>query len=178
MPDGIESKPSTIESTLDPPEATRLAASAPDSGTVPLAGLPRAGDLSLGWRAVTATTWICVVLALAAVWNASVQLGLSTWWLGPRSEPQSKLVQVSPFIAPVLMVLGAVNQVRWLPVFGLAAAGLLAAMGVGDLDRVATLATVEIAIAIAAGLVSLASVTGIYRRTGAVPAEVDAAATR
>lgn len=126
---------------------------------------PRSGDMSTGWRAATAVTWICVILALAAVWNASVQLGLSTWWLGPRSEPQSKVVQVSPFVAPVLMVLAAVNQVRWLPAFGFASAGVLAAVGFGDLGRVTSLAAVEFVIAAAAAAVSVASIIGVYRRT-------------
>jgi len=134
--------------------------------------------MSLGWRAVTAATWVCVILALAAVWNASVQLGLSTWWLGPRSEPRPRIVQVSPFIAPVMMVLGAVNQVRWLPVLGVAAAGVVAAVGLGDLDRIESLATIEIVIAVAAALVSLASLAGVYRRVGTADTDPDATAAR
>ena len=124
---------------------------------------PRPGDLSLGWRAVTAGTWIGVVVGLAAVWNASVQLGLSTWWLGARADPQPTVVQFTPFIAPVLMLLATINQVRWLPWCGLAASVVVAGFAVGDVGRVSSLAIVEFAIAGAAALVSIASFTGTYR---------------
>ncbi len=125
---------------------------------------PRPGELSVGWRAVTAATWISVIVGLAAVWNASVQLGLSTWWLGPRADPQPLYIRFSPFVAPVLMLLATINQMRWLPLLGLAAASVVGAVGVGDLGRVTSLAVVEVAIAAAAAAVSIASLTGMYRR--------------
>jgi hypothetical protein len=108
-------------------------------------------------------TWIAVVLALATVWNLSVQLGLSTWWLGPRSQPQPRLVQISPFVAPVLMILGTINQARWLGWYGLAAAGVIAGIGIADLWWVASIAAVELLIAGLAAAVSIASLTGTYR---------------
>lgn len=138
---------------------------------------PRSGDLTFGWRAVTAAIWIGVIIGLAAVWNASVQLGLSTWWLGPRAAPQPRVVQFSPFIAPVLMLLATINQIRWLPWFGLGAAGVVAAVGVGDIGRVSGLATVELVIAAAAALAALASSTGMYRAPPAAAAPSAAAAT-
>ena len=125
---------------------------------------PRPGDLSLGWRAVTAGAWIGVVVGLAAVWNTSVQLGLSTWWLGPRSDPQPLVVKFAPFVPPVLMLLATVNQVRWSAWYGLAAAAVVGGVAAGDVGRVTSLAVVELAIAGAAALVSIASFTGTYRR--------------
>lgn len=125
---------------------------------------PRAGELTLPWRIVTALTWIAVVLAFAAVWNASVQLGLSTWWLGPRGAPQPRVIQLSPFVAPMLMLLGTINNVRWLGWYGLGAAGVLAAIGVGDLSRTTSIALTELTIAAAAAVISIASLTGTYRR--------------
>lgn len=119
----------------------------------------------MGWRATTAVAWIGVILALAAVWNASVQLGLSTWWLGPRADPQPRVVQFAPFVAPVLMLLAAVNQIRWLPWLGLAAAAAVAGVAAGDLGHVNSLAIVEFVVAGAAAVVSLASSSGLYRRT-------------
>jgi hypothetical protein len=124
---------------------------------------PRTGELTLAWRIGTALTWVSVVLALAAVWNASAQLGLSTWWLGPRGEPQPRVIQLLPFVAPVSMVLGTINNVRWLGWYGLAASGFLAAIGLGDLGRVSSIAATELAIAGAAAAISLASLTGTYR---------------
>lgn len=140
---------------------------ATDAPTAPIMSAhprpPRPGDLTFGWRAVTAGIWIGVIVALAAVWNTSVQLGLSTWWLGPRADPQPRFVQFSPFIAPALMLLATINQVRWLAWFGLGAAAVVAGVGIGDLGRVTGLAIVELAIAGAAALASLASLTGTYR---------------
>ena len=124
---------------------------------------PRAGELTLAWRIGTASAWICVVLALAAVWNASVQLGLSTWWLGPRGDPQPRAIQLAPFVAPVLVVLATINNARWLAWYGLAASGVVAAVGLGDLGRVGSIAATELAIAASAALVSIASLTGTYR---------------
>jgi hypothetical protein len=62
------------------------------------------------------------------------------------------------------MLLATVNQLRWLPWAGLAASGVTAAIAVGDLDRATGVALVEFAIAGAAAIVSLASLTGVYRR--------------
>lgn len=124
---------------------------------------PRPGELTLPWRIGTALTWISVVLAFAAVWNVSVQLGLSTWWLGPRGAPQPRVIQLAPFVAPVLMVLGTINNVRWLGWLGLAASSVLAAVGLGDLGRVGSIAATELAIAGAAAVISAASLTGTFR---------------
>jgi hypothetical protein len=136
---------------------------------------PRAGELTVGWRAVTAATWIGVVVGLAAVWNASVQLGLSTWWLGARADPQPRYIQFLPFVPPVLMLLATINQMRWLPWMGLASAAFIGAIGVADIGRVTSLAAVEIAIAGAAAAVSIASLTGTYRRDDSVASPDDAA---
>lgn len=107
--------------------------------------------------------WVAVVLAWSAVWNASVQLGLSTWWLGPRAQPTPQFIKLSPFIPPVLMMLGAINNVRWLAWFGLASAAILTGIGVGDLGRVRNLGIAEVSIALIAGIVSIASLAGTYR---------------
>ncbi len=130
---------------------------------------PRAGELTGGWRAITAITWVFVVVALGAVWKTSDQLGLSTWWLGPRGQPNSLLIQILPFVPAVLMVLATINHVRHLPWFGLAASMSIVVTGLLDLGRVVGLGIVEVAIGVAAAVVSLASLTGIYR--------VDATAT-
>ena len=130
---------------------------------LPLPRPPRTGDLTVGWRIVTAMVWISVAAAFAAVWNTSVQLGLATWWLGPRSSPQPIVVRLLPFAPPALMVLASINQIRRLPVLGLVAAGALAVLAIVDLGYVRGLAIVELAIAAAAALTSVASFTGTFR---------------
>ncbi len=153
-------------STLPPPTPGEAAVDGPAAGVL-VDPPPRAGELTLPWRVTTAMVWIGVVLAFAGIWNASVQLGLSTWWLGPRGDPQPRLVQLSPFVAPLLMVLGALNNVRWASWFGLLAAAVTAGVGLGDLGRVGSIAAVELAVAAAAAAVSLASLTGTYRAPAA-----------
>ena len=130
---------------------------------VRLARTPRAGELTSGWRVVIALTWMMVVVGLACVWKTSDQLGLSTWWLGPRGDPNSIIIQLLPFIPPVLMVLLSINHVRYLPWFGLAASGLVVLVGVFDVVRFRGLGLLEIAIGVAAAVVSLVSLVGMYR---------------
>jgi len=130
---------------------------------LPLEPPPRAGELTPGWRIATGLIWIAVVLSFAAVWKVSEQLGLSTWWLGPRGAPRPRLIQLGPFVAPVLMVLATINNIRWLCWFGLGSSALLAAVGFGDLGRVESIAVTEFLIAAAAAAFSVASLTGTYR---------------
>jgi hypothetical protein len=129
---------------------------------------PRAGELTSGWRLVTGVTWMLVVVGLGCVWKTSDQLGLSTWWLGPRGEPRSIVVQLLPFVPGVLMVLAAINHVRFLPWFGLAAAGLIVLTGLFDVVRFTGLGLLEIAIGVAAAVVSLVSLAGMYRKDPAI----------
>lgn len=133
---------------------------------------PRAGELTMGWRITTAIAWIGVVLGFAAVWNTSVQLGLSTWWLGPRAQPTSPLLRLAPFVAPIFMVVGTLNNVRWLGRLGVGAALVTAVFGIGDLGRIERLAVVELLIAGLALVVSIASSTGTYRRAGTASANL------
>lgn len=138
---------------------------------VRLARIPRAGELTSGWRAVTAITWMLVVVGLGCVWKTSDQLGLSTWWIGPRGEPHSIVVQLLPFVPPVLMVLAAINHIRYLPWFGLAASALVVTTGLFDVVRFTGLGVLEIAIGVAAAIVSLVSLAGMYRADTAAPVE-------
>jgi hypothetical protein len=123
----------------------------------------RAGELTAGWSVIFGLSWLAVGVAMAAVWNVSRQLGLSTWWLGPRSQPRPVLVMMLPFVAPTLLAAAAFRRVRYLPHFGLAGAGATAAIAVGDLGRVRGIGLVELFIAAAAAAVSLAAFTGMYR---------------
>jgi len=126
----------------------------------------RAGELTTPWRVAVVALWVGVVVALAAVWNTSVQLGLSTWWLGPRGAPRPAPVHVIPFVAPTLMCLAAFANLRRLWLLGLGAAAITAVVGVIDLWFVPGLGVIELAIAVCAALVSLASRTGTYRAAG------------
>ena len=131
---------------------------------------PRAGQLTPGWRLVTGAAWIMAFVAYTGAWKVSRELGLATWWLGPISEPQPFFVMLAPFAAPAVMVVLTLNNARRLPWYGLTASLVGVAVGLADLDHVRRLAGVELAIAAAGALVSVASLSGLYRSVAAAPA--------
>ena len=105
-----------------------------------------------------------------AVWKASEEIGIGTWWLGPRSTPQPLIVTLVPFIVTALFGVLASYNLRRLPAIGTIGALAIAAIAVPDLSRSAGLATVEFAIAGAVLFVSLAAFTGTYRTATPDPA--------
>jgi hypothetical protein len=109
------------------------------------------------------TTWVGVFVAYMAVWKASDELGIATWWLGPRSSPQPIVVRLVPFIVAAVFGILASYNVRRLPMIGVLGAVALAAIAAPDLSRSTGLATIEFAIAGAVLLASAASFTGMYR---------------
>jgi hypothetical protein len=68
-----------------------------------------------------------------------------------------------PFLAPTLMAAATLNRTRYVPLLGLGAAAVTAAVGVADLGRVRGLGVVEILVAVAAAAVSVAALSGMYR---------------
>jgi hypothetical protein len=144
----------------EPPTAVDPSAAVPEQHVEP----PRPGDLTRVWTVATVVMWVGVVIALAAVWSASRQLGLATWWLGPPAQPQPFVVTMLPFLAPTLMVAAAANRVRWLPAWGLLAAVVVAVVGAVDLGDRTSLAVTQLLVALAGAVFSVASSTGMYRR--------------
>lgn len=108
--------------------------------------------------------WVGVFVAYMAVWKASDELGIATWWLGPRSTPQPMLIRLLPFVVTALFGILASYNVPRMPAIGLLGAAVLAAIAVPDLSRSTGLAVVEFAIAGAAAVVSAAAFTGMYRQ--------------
>ena len=121
------------------------------------------GQLTAGWRFVTGLTWALAIVAYVAVWKTSRELGLNTWWLGPLGDPQPAFVTMLPFVAPLVMVLLVVNNSRLIPWAGFAAAALAAGIAAFDFATVPRLALVELAIAVAGALISVACFAGRYR---------------
>jgi hypothetical protein len=104
-----------------------------------------------------------VFLSYMAVWKASEELGIGTWWLGPRSNPQPTVVNLIPFVIIVLVGGAASFDIRHLPWIGVGGSVALTLIAIPDLSRSTGLAAIEFAIAGAAMIVSLASLTGRYR---------------
>ncbi len=115
------------------------------------------------WRVVMVVAWVAVVLSWSAVWSVAVQLGQPTWWLGTRASPTSPAVRLAPFLGPVALICAVLANARWLAWGGVAAALVFAAYGLGDLDHRSNLGWVELAIAAAGLIVSLAALSGTYR---------------
>jgi hypothetical protein len=141
----------------------------------PPRGGPLPGQLTTGWRLATAATWILVFVAWSLVWKASRDLGIATWWLGPVGAPRPFPILLLPFVAPGVMVALALNNARRVPWYGLAAAAIGVAIGVVDLGYVRRLGLVEILLATCAALVSVASLSGRYRRVAGDVAPAPAA---
>lgn len=130
----------------------------------------RAGQLTPGWRLAFGLGWAAVIVGLAAVWESSRVIGLSTWWLGADAEPRLLLVQLLPFYGPILVTTAAASNWRYAPYLGIIAAAAGAAVGAGDVGRVRWIAVVELVLAGAALCISVASLAGMYRpvRSGPV----------
>jgi hypothetical protein len=126
--------------------------------------VPRPGELTNSWRGVFIIGWGCALLGFVAVARSARNLGLSTWWLGPRSDPNLLLVQLIPSLPAVALIVMGARNVRFLPHFGVVGAVVLGAIATGDLGNFDRLAVAEFAIAAAALLISVASFAGLLRR--------------
>jgi hypothetical protein len=130
----------------------------------------RPGQLTPAWRVVLCLGWMSVVLAFAAVWKSGRTLGLAPWWLGPSGDPHNIAVNLIPFVLPLAMVVGALRNMRSLPYAGIVAALGVAGVAAGDAGRFSGIAVVELAVATAGLLVSVASLAGLIR-AAPVPVE-------
>jgi hypothetical protein len=148
-------------STLPPPPAPQVG---PFDGDTDQPGPPpRPGQLTPAWRVVYIVGWVCVLLGFGAISRTSVNLGLSTWWLGPSSDRRFLLIQVLPFVPGAVLVAFAARNMRFLPYFGAIGALLLGAIAGGDLGRFNRLAATEFIVAAAALLISLSTFAGVLR---------------
>jgi hypothetical protein len=99
-------------------------------------------------------------------------MGLSTWWLGPPSDPQLVLIQLLPFVGPVAMIVMAARHARFLPYWGAIAGIVVCAIATGDLNRFERLGLVELIVGAAGAAVSIASVAGTVRSVPGIDAPV------
>lgn len=123
----------------------------------------RAGDLVPAWRAMLGLGWTSAFFAYAAVWQASVQIGIGTWWVGPRAQPTHLLVKLIPFYLTLVVGLLIAYNVRWIvrwSAVGVAAAVLIS---IPDFSRSVGVGVAEAVIAALLGVITLASLSGRYR---------------
>ena len=156
--------------TPQPPAPQPLPPPPPQFGLSPTLGLPpipqrlpRAGELTATWFTIVLTAWLGIALGFAAVWNSSVKVGLSAWWLGPRSAPRLILISLIPFVMPLAVVGAAAAKLKYVPILGIVASAATAAVAAGDIGRVPGIAAIEFALAGAGLLTSIAAFSGMYR---------------
>jgi len=113
-----------------------------------------------------------VFMSYMGVWKASEELGIGTWWLGPRSNPQPIVVNLIPFVIVALVGIAAGISFRRLPWISVAGSAALFVVAIPDLSRSTGLAVIEFVIAGAATTISLASFTGRYRAKPEAATEV------
>lgn len=123
----------------------------------------RPGDLTPKWRFALAAAWILAFFAYAAIWQASVQIGIGTWWIGPRAQPTPTLVKVLPSLLTISIALCAIYNVPRLVRLSAMGVLLAAIVAVPDFSRSISLGVAELIIAGMLGLVTVAALTGRYR---------------
>jgi len=166
-PDPQHLGPHTGHLPLPPPPTRSSMGSAGPMGATGLPGLAttvRAGQLTPGWRTTYLVTWVGVVLVYASVWRTARTMGLSTWWLGPSSDPQFVVVQLLPFVGPLLAVIAAGRNLRFLPHLGIAAGLMGLGVALVDVGEFSRLAVLQSTAAGAGLLASIASIAGLVRR--------------
>lgn len=108
--------------------------------------------------------WVGAVLGYSTIWAVSRQVGLPTWWLGPRSDPQPLAITAIPFALPVLMLIGVALGLRRIALYGVIAAVLSAPIALVDLEAQPGLAIAQIAVSLAALCASAAALLAGSRR--------------
>lgn len=136
-----------------------VAPTPPKSATVE----PRPGDLATPWRVMLGVAWIAAFFAYAGVWQASVQIGISTWWLGPRAQPTNVAVRLIPFYLSLVVGLLVVYNIRWIVRWSAVGVASTALIAVPDFSRSIGLGIAEAVIAGLLGVITLASLSGRYR---------------
>jgi hypothetical protein len=167
-------------SAPDPAQRTPYQAALQQNGAIPAwaeAPPKRAGELTPAWRLAFGMGWAAVIVGYAAVWETSRIIGLSTWWLGADAQPRLLVIKLLPFVGPIMVTGAAAANWRYLPFLGIVAAAAGAAIGGADFDRVRWISVVELVVAGAALLISVASFAGMYRRANSASASASAPAS-
>ena len=106
---------------------------------------------------------VVVGFAFAAVWKTSQDIGIGTWWLGARAQPQSVMIKIIPFVLIIVVGLAAIYNLRRVALVSLAGSVGVALIAVFDISRSGGLAAIEFAIAASLATVSVGALTGTYR---------------
>lgn len=122
-------------------------------------------------------SWVGAFFAYAGIWQASVQVGIGTWWIGPRAQPTHVVIRLLPFVLALVMTLLVVYSVRH--VMRWSAIGVLAAFlgAIPDFSRSVGLGIAEVVVAALVGVVTLGALSGRYRAADVSAAQTTAGHT-
>jgi hypothetical protein len=120
----------------------------------------QSGDLTTSWRIMLAGAWIAAFFAYAAIWQATVQIGFSTWWVGPRSQPTNAAIKLLPFFLVLAVALWVIFNVQRVIIASVVGVILTAGIAIPDFSRSTRIAITELAITALLGLVTVAAATG------------------
>ncbi|MFM8418339.1 MAG: hypothetical protein ACKOAT_12745 [Actinomycetota bacterium] len=112
------------------------------------------------WRRLASISWVGIAVCQVAVAVTSRNIGKSTWWLGPESNPRFPLVWAVPFLITVAAFVATQRPRKYTIVVHLVCVALLAAVATGDVANspgVAALQYVVAGIALLVSFVSLAA---------------------
>lgn len=152
-----------------PPPSADVAATRvdPHRERAPVGILVRPGDITPAWRIALGVAWVLAFFGYAAIWQASVQIGIGTWWIGPRAQPANIAIKMLPFALALGVAVSIVYDVpRVLRVSSVAVA-LAALIALPDFSRSSGLGTAEAIVAALVGIVTLAASSGRYRPVSA-----------
>jgi hypothetical protein len=121
----------------------------------------------MAWRVMLALAWFAAFFAYAAIWQASVQIGISTWWIGPRAQPTNVAVRLIPFALALTTALCVIYNVERIIRVSFIGVALGVAIAIPDFSRSTGLALAELAIPAMIGLVTVAAMSGRYQRSSA-----------
>jgi hypothetical protein len=104
--------------------------------------------------------WVGGILGYSTIWAVSRQIGLPTWWLGPRSTPNPPYLVALPFVLPAVMLIMIALNLRRIALYGVIAA--LASVSFAALDAATQpgLAIAQLAISVGLLSTSLAALIG------------------
>ena len=112
------------------------------------------------WRRLASISWVGIAVCQVAVAVTSRNIGKSTWWLGPESNPRFPLVWAVPILITVAAFVATQRPRKYTIVVHLVCVALLAAVATGDVANspgVAALQYVVAGIALLVSFVSLAA---------------------
>ena len=125
----------------------------------PRAERPQRG-LRAPWAGLLSVGWIAIGVSLVAIGAESRQIGKPTWWLGDAVPTAPTLLWLAPVLGPFAAVMSAHRSVRWALGVSVLACLATGVVGVVDLDASPGAALLQLVLAGAGVLLTVAVSAG------------------